>query len=131
MGGGGAGGQSDNTAHLKGKLNSLYETLRHLQEQLNSHKKEVQILRSEKETLESVLTMKQGDTRKALANELHRVEEEIKRHYANQKAENTRLQQQVTTLKSEKTGIEKEIIRMQKRIDELELQIGHDDEVLK
>jgi hypothetical protein len=30
-----------------------------------------------------VLTMKQGDTRKALTNELYRVEEEIKRHYAN------------------------------------------------
>jgi len=34
----------------------------------------------------------------------------------------------VTVLKTEKTGIEKEIVRMQKRIDELELQIGHDDE---
>lgn len=126
--GGGHNHHGDNTAHLKGKLSSLYETLRQLQEQLSSHKKEVQILRSEKETLESVLTMKQGDTRKALQNELHRVEEEIKRHYANQKAEGIRLQQQVTTLKTEKTGIEKEIVRMQKRIDELELQIGHDDE---
>ena len=58
---------------------------------MNTHKKEVQILRSEKETLESVLTMKQGDTKKALTNELYRVEEEIKRHYANQKAEATRL----------------------------------------
>jgi len=79
---GGQGG-SDNTAHLKGKLNNLNDTVRQLQEQLNTHKKEVQILRSEKETLESVLTMKQSDTRKALTNELHRVEEEIKRHYAN------------------------------------------------
>jgi chromosome segregation ATPase len=74
---------SDNTAHLKGKLNNLYETVRNLQENLNTHKKEMQILRGEKETLESVLTMKQNDTRKALTNELHRVEEEIRRHYAN------------------------------------------------
>ena len=81
----------DNTAHLKGKLNNLNETIRQLQEALNTHKKEVQILRSEKETLESVLTMKCQDTRKALTNELHRVEEEIKRHYANQKAEGQRL----------------------------------------
>ena len=49
---------NDNTAHLKGKLSNLNETIRQLQEQLNTHKKEVQILRSEKETLESVLTMK-------------------------------------------------------------------------
>ena len=71
-------------------------------------------MRSEKETLESVLTMKQQDTRKALTNELHRVEEEIKRHYANQKAEGTRLQQQVTQLKNDKTALEKDIIRIQK-----------------
>jgi chromosome segregation ATPase len=54
-----ASGGSDNTAHLKGKLNNLNDTIRTLQEQLNTHKKETQILRSEKETLESVLTMKQ------------------------------------------------------------------------
>ena len=124
---GAAAGGSDNTAHLKGKLNNLNDTIRSLQEKLNTHKKETQILRSEKETLESVLTMKQQDTRKALTNELHRVEEEIKRHYNNQKAEGTRLQQQVTQLKNDKTSLEKDIIRIQKRIEELELQIGHDD----
>ena len=72
---------SDNTAHLKGKLNNLMENARSLHEQLNTHKKEVQILRSEKETLENVLTMKCQDTRKALKNELHRVNEDIVRHY--------------------------------------------------
>ena len=87
-----AGGQ-DNTAHLKGKLANLNETARQLTENLNVHKKEVQILRSEKETLESVLTMKCQDTRKALTNELHRVVEDITRHYSNQAAEGQRLQQ--------------------------------------
>ncbi len=72
--------------------------------------------------------MKVADTKKALTNELHRVEEEIKRHYGNLKAEGTRLQQQLTALKGDKTAIEKEILRMQKRTEELELQIGHDDE---
>ena len=84
-------GGADNTAHLNGKLGNLNETLRQLTENLNVHKKEVQILRSEKETLESVLTMKCQDTRKALTNELHRVTEEINRHYSNQQAETQRL----------------------------------------
>ena len=35
------GGASDNTAHLKGKLNNLVDTCRMLHEQLNTHKKEV------------------------------------------------------------------------------------------
>ena len=108
----------------------MYDTIRNLQEHLSTHKKEMQILRGEKETLESVLTMKQNDTRKALTNELHRVEEEVKRHYSNQKAETSRLQTQVTTLKTEKTALEKDILRMQGRISELELQIG-EDQLLK
>jgi hypothetical protein len=31
-------------------------------------------------------------------------------------------------LKTDKTALEKDILRMQKRIEELELQIGHDEE---
>ena len=37
----GPSGGSDNTAHLKGKLNNLNDTIRQLQEYLNTHKKEV------------------------------------------------------------------------------------------
>ena len=77
---------------MKGKVANLNETVRQLTENLNIHKKEVQILRSEKETLESVLTMKCQDTKKALTNELHRVNEDINRHYSNMNAESQRLQ---------------------------------------
>lgn len=56
--------------------------IRQLAEELGYHKKDVQVLRSEKESLESVLTMKTQDVRKTLTNELFKVEEEMKRHYA-------------------------------------------------
>ena len=111
----------ENTANLKGKLQHLTETSRQLTENLNVHKKEVQILRSEKETLESVLTMKCQDTRKALTNELHRVVEDIGRHYSNMTAESQRIQQQLSNLKTDKTALEKECVRMTKRIEEMEL----------
>jgi len=71
-----------NTANLKGKLGALDEMIMNLQHELGYHKKEVQILKQEKETLESVLTMKTQDVRKTLTNELFKVEEEMKRHYA-------------------------------------------------
>ena len=77
-----------------------------LADEMQYHKKEVQVLRSEKETLESVLTMKTQDVRKTLTNENFKVEEEMKRHYAHQKAENSRIQQQVTALKGEKTALD-------------------------
>ena len=45
---------------------------------MNFNIKEVQILKSEKDTLDSVLVMKTQDVKKALANELARIEEEMK-----------------------------------------------------
>ena len=72
--------------------------------------------------------MKCKDTNKAMTNELHRVVEEIKRHYANQNAESTRLQQQMTQLSTEKTNLQKEIVKLQGRLQELNMQIGNDEE---
>ena len=65
-----------------------------------------------------------------MTNELHRVTEEVNRHYSNQNAETQRLNQQLSNLKTDKTALEKEILRMTKRVEELELQIGDDDEKL-
>ena len=56
------------------------------------HKKEVAVLRGEKDTLENVITLKTQEVRKTLTNEKFKVEEDMKRHYAHQKNENSRLQ---------------------------------------
>lgn len=66
--------------------------IRQLAEELNYHKKEVTVLRSEKETLESVLNQKTGDVKKTLTSENFKVEEEMRRHYNHQKEDNARLQ---------------------------------------
>ena len=95
-----------------------------LADELQYHKKEVQVLRSEKETLESVLTMKTQDVRKTMTNENFKVEEEMKRHYTHQKAENSRIQQQVTSLKGEKTALDMQLLELERRMAELELQVG-------
>ena len=60
----------------------LQEMIKQLAEELNYHKREVQVLKSEKETLESVLTLKTQEVRKTLTNENFKVEEEMKRHYS-------------------------------------------------
>jgi chromosome segregation ATPase len=114
-------------ASLKGKLLSLEEMIRAITEEMNYHKKEVQSLKSEKDTLENVLNMKINDVRKSLMNEIYRVEEEMKRHFAHQKAENSRLQQQITQLKGEKTALQQQLLALQRRISELEMQVGSDD----
>ena len=69
------------TATLKGKINGLEETIRSLNEELNFYKKEIQTLRSEKETLDDTLTRKAQEIRKGLTADVLRAEEDMKKAY--------------------------------------------------
>lgn len=51
----------------------------------------------------------------------------MKKSYHGQKSENTKLQQQITTLKTEKTNLQQHLLDLQRRVAELELQIGHEE----
>jgi hypothetical protein len=64
-------------ADPRGTPSPIQQQIKNISNELNNHKKEVQILRSEKDTLESVLTMKTADVKKSLSNELVRIEEEM------------------------------------------------------
>ena len=52
----------------------------------------------------------------------------MKRHYAHQKAENSRLQQQVTAMRGEKTALDMQLLELERRMAELELQIGQEEQ---
>ena len=118
---------SPNPGSLKSKLNVLENMIKVLNDEIMNHKKEVQVLKSEKDTLQSVLTLKTADVKDALTNELSTIETEMKRHFSHQKAENSRLQQQITGLKGEKTALQQQLIGLQRRTTELEMQIGDDN----
>ena len=55
---------------------------------------------------------------------IDRVEEDLKRNLAFQRGENVKLAQQVSLVKQEKTMLQQSLLALQKRIQELELQIG-------
>lgn len=119
---GGSGSSS-----LKGKLMNLEETVQMLNSEITTHKKEVNTLRTEKDTLEKVLNTKVVEVRKVLLAEISRIEDDMKRNFAQQKSENTRLQQQITGLKGEKTALQQQLLALQRRIAELESQIGNEE----
>eukprot|EP00826_Nyctotherus_ovalis_P024215 TRINITY_DN1875_c0_g1_i6.p1 TRINITY_DN1875_c0_g1~~TRINITY_DN1875_c0_g1_i6.p1 ORF type:complete len:155 (+),score=70.43 TRINITY_DN1875_c0_g1_i6:154-618(+) len=124
----GVTGSPQNSANLKGKLAALEELIKNLDEELNMHKTAVGQLRSDKEMIESILTLKTQEVKKTLTNELFRVEEEMKKHFSHQKAENARLQQQITQLKSEKTVLQQQLVGLKRKIEELEQQVGKDEQ---
>merc|ERR1719181_2413866 len=58
--------------------------------------------------------------------DIQRMNDEFRVQLKLQEAENVRLQQQVTQLKGEKTSIHQQIIALQRRIEEIEDEIGHE-----
>ena len=68
-----------------------------------------------------MLTLKTQEVRKTLTNENFKVEEEMKRHYAHQKQDNSRMQQQITALRGEKTALDMQLIELERSMAELEL----------
>lgn len=116
-----------NNATLKGKIQNLEDQLNSTAEELNDHKKDVSGLQLEKNTLQDTLIMKTQEVKNSLLQELDKVEEEMKRHYSHQIAENNRMLQQISALKSEKTTLMNQLIALQRRILDLEQQVGTDE----
>ena len=101
---------SANAATLKGKLASLEEQIQLVADEMNNHKKDVVSLKNEKDTLQEILKMKTHEVK-----------------FSHQTSENSRLQQQITSLKAEKTTLQNQLIALQRRISDLEMQVGTDD----
>lgn len=116
-----------NNASLKGKIKNLDEELKITSEELNDHKKDISGLQLEKNTLKDILLMKTTEVKNSLLQELDKVEEEMKRHYSHQIAENNRMLQQISSLKSEKTTLMNQLIALQRRLLDLEEQVGHEE----
>ena len=88
---------------------------------MNTHKKDVVSLKNEKDTLQEILNLKTHEVKNTKA------EDEMKRHFSHQTSENSRLQQQITSLKAEKTALQNQLITLQRRISDLEMEVGTDD----
>lgn len=59
-------GEDNNPASLKTKLTNIDQLVKLISDQLSMHKKELAILRSEKDTLDGVLAIKNNDVKKTL-----------------------------------------------------------------
>ena len=75
---------------LKQKMLDLENMINRCTKELLFHIKEVQILRSEKDTLLEVLQMKSIDIQKTMKSELYRTNLELERHLKHQSSETSR-----------------------------------------
>ena len=117
---------SSNTT-LKTKIQSLESTIKEIHKAIQDNITDIKELEKEKNEHKEELKQKTEDMKKTLIIELNNVEVEMKKHLSVQKDENTRLQKLITQLKGEKTVLMNKLIALQRRITDMENQVGTDD----
>eukprot|EP00344_Euplotes_crassus_P010786 CAMPEP_0197003884 /NCGR_PEP_ID=MMETSP1380-20130617/15433_1 /TAXON_ID=5936 /ORGANISM="Euplotes crassus, Strain CT5" /LENGTH=111 /DNA_ID=CAMNT_0042422501 /DNA_START=70 /DNA_END=405 /DNA_ORIENTATION=+ len=106
------------------KLNALENAMAKIIEEIKFQKREVQQLRSEKETLEKVLESKAIEVKKSIEDDVVRCNSDMRQKFSESKSLNNKLQQEITGLKQEKTTIQQNVLHLQRKIGELELTVG-------
>merc|ERR1719343_316213 len=111
---------------LKGKLAALEDFIAMQNEELAAQRQEIESLRGDKSNIEQHYGAQLQEMKKTMVADVQKVSEEVRKHFQNQKAENNRLQTQITTLKAEKTALQQQLLGLQRRIQEIEEHIGTD-----
>merc|ERR1712100_588348 len=76
---------------LKGKLASLEDFISMQNEELAAQRQEIESLRNDKQNIEQHYQAQLQELKKTMVADVQRMQEEVKRHFAHQKAENSRL----------------------------------------
>lgn len=93
---------------------------------MNQHKVIMSSLKDDKENTEETVKKNTKQVTDFLTQEFLKVQNEMNKHFQMQKNENEDLQNEIISLKTEKTKLVSEIISYQRKISELEMIIGID-----
>lgn len=73
-----------NPRSLKSKMGNLEIHIEGLGKEITKIKKEVELLKSDKETLHAYLDMKTADVKESIQNELQKIEKEMVTHFVHE-----------------------------------------------
>eukprot|EP00931_Biecheleriopsis_adriatica_P073774 TRINITY_DN4799_c0_g2_i1.p1 TRINITY_DN4799_c0_g2~~TRINITY_DN4799_c0_g2_i1.p1 ORF type:complete len:128 (+),score=42.64 TRINITY_DN4799_c0_g2_i1:60-443(+) len=111
---------------MKGQVHDMATTLQKQNEDLGIEKGHMHTIRTENASSNTGMQGQLNDIQRYFTDDTNRMTEEFRVMARMQEAENVRLQQQVTQLKGEKTSIHQQVIALQRRIEEIEEEIGHE-----
>eukprot|EP00406_Dinophysis_acuminata_P062218 CAMPEP_0179271066 /NCGR_PEP_ID=MMETSP0797-20121207/31784_1 /TAXON_ID=47934 /ORGANISM="Dinophysis acuminata, Strain DAEP01" /LENGTH=129 /DNA_ID=CAMNT_0020979407 /DNA_START=85 /DNA_END=474 /DNA_ORIENTATION=- len=111
---------------MKGKVHDLASTLQTQNEELGIEKGHMVTIKNENQTSTMGMQGQLNDIKRYFGQDIQRMRDEFTLQLKTQEQENLRLQNQVTGLKGEKTSIHQQIIALQRRIEEIEEEIGHE-----
>mmetsp|Transcript_78729 Transcript_78729/g.124315 ORF Transcript_78729/g.124315 Transcript_78729/m.124315 type:complete len:134 (-) Transcript_78729:167-568(-) len=111
---------------MKGKVMEMAGMLQQQNEELGVEKGHMQTIKNAKKSGNGGMQGQLNDIMRYFKADLQRMNDEFDVQKKLQEAENVRLQQQVTQLKGEKTSIHQQIIALQRRVEEIEDEMGHE-----
>ena len=115
-----------NGGSLKAKMTDIEAMIKTLNDEMIADRKTAQIYKNERDTLKQTLGLKSRDVKDVLCDELKGLENLVRQHFAHQKAENERVHQQVTSLRNDRNSLKTQLVTLQRRINQLEREIGSD-----
>ena len=109
---------------FRGQLESLEQVLIDIVSEIKYHRRQVEIVKAEKDTTGAVLQMNIVKNKNASLNEEYKLGEEIKREHGNQEKAFVKLHRQVEVLNNDTYTANTRLLQMQRRILELEGAVG-------
>lgn len=111
---------------LSSKYKVLENNLKEVINELVEHKKQFKYFRDSQENMEEVIVNKGDQLKENIEISIQKMDGEIQKSLSHQKAENSRLQQQINQLTIDEGIIKNQLIFLQKRIEDIELQVGQE-----
>ena len=111
---------------LATKYKLLQENLNQVVNDLVEQRKQLKNFRTNQDDIQGLIGEKGDQLTENIESSIQKMDGEIQRSLSHQKAENSRLQQQITQLNTDNTIIKNQLLVVQKRIEDISLQIGHE-----
>ena len=111
---------------LSSKYTVLENNLKEVIYELVEHQKQFKYFRDSQENMEEVIVNKGDQLKENIEISIQKMDGEIQKSLSHQKAENSRLQQQINQLTIDEGIIKNQLIVLQKRIEDIELQVGQE-----
>ena len=111
---------------LSTKYKLLQENLNQVVNDLVEQRKQLKNFRTNQDDIQGLIGEKGDQLTENIESSIQKMDGEIQKSLSHQKAENSRLQQQITQLNTDNTIIKNQLLVVQKRIEDISLQIGHE-----
>ncbi len=111
---------------LATKYKLLQENLNQVVNDLVEQRKQLKNFRTNQDDIQGLIGEKGDQLTENIESSIQKMDGEIQKSLSHQKAENSRLQQQITQLNTDNTIIKNQLLVVQKRIEDISLQIGHE-----